>query len=224
MLLSSGCQWERKTRVRLLSPRKGVNRKDLKRCAVSQAAARAQPRSAPHERSVGFRLAGCGMAVRGGPGRMALPKQIVRGLFHWTARHPEIHIRVSSYYLARERVLIDPLLPSPGGLEWLERHGPPEYILLTNRLHSRHSARLVTAFGCTVWCHRSGLYDLEPELKACPFAAGDALPGGVRACEIGVLCPDESALLLPRVRAVAVADGVICDGHGPLSFGSGEVL
>jgi len=155
---------------------------------------------------------------------MALPKQIVRGLFHWTARHPEIHIRVSSYYLARERVLIDPLLPSPGGLEWLERHGPPEYILLTNRLHSRHSARLVTAFGCTVWCHRSGLYDLEPELKACPFAADDALPGGVRACEIGILCPDESALLLPRVRAVAVADGVIRDGNGPLSFVPDEFL
>src|SRR5438094_5138294 len=164
------------------------------------------------------------MAVRGGPGRMALPKQIVRGLFHWTARHPEIHIRVSSYYLARERVLIDPLLPSPGGLKWLERHGPPEHILLTNRLHSRHSAKLVAAFGCTVWCHRSGLYDLGPELKPRPFAAGDALPGGVRAFEIGVLCPDESALLLPRVRAVAVADGVIRDGNGPLSFVPAELL
>ena len=155
---------------------------------------------------------------------MALPKQIVRGLFHWTAMHPEIHIRVSSYYLARERVLIDPLLPSPGGLEWLERHGPPEHILLTNRLHSRHSAKLVAAFGCTVWCHRSGLHDLGPELKACSFDAGDALPGGVRSFKIGVLCPDESALLLPRVRAMAVADGVIRDGNGPLSFVPDEFL
>ena len=155
---------------------------------------------------------------------MALPKQIVRGLFHWTARHPEIHIRVSSYYLARERVLIDPLLPSPGGLEWLERNGPPEHILLTNRLHSRHSARLVAAFGCTVWCPRSGLYDVSPELKARPYAGGDKLPGGVRAFEIGVLCPDEFALLLPRVKAVAVADGVIREGNGPLSFVSDEFL
>ncbi len=155
---------------------------------------------------------------------MALPKQIVRGLFHWTARHPEIHIRVSSYYLARERVLIDPLLPSPGGLEWLERHGPPEHILLTNRLHSRHSARLVAAFGCTVWCHRSGLHDLDPELTARAFAPGDALPGGVHAFKIGILCPDESALLLPRVRAVAVADGVIRDGNGPLAFVPDELL
>jgi len=155
---------------------------------------------------------------------MALPKQIVRGLFHWTAMHPEIRVRVSSYYLARERVLIDPLLPSPGGLKWLERHGPPEHILLTNRLHFRHSAKLVAAFGCTVWCHRSGLYELDPELKARPFAAGDALPGGARAFEVGVLCPDESALLLPSVRAVAVADGVIRDGNGPLSFVPDELL
>ena len=32
------------------------------------------------------------MAVREGRGRMALPKQIVQGLFHWTARHPEIRV------------------------------------------------------------------------------------------------------------------------------------
>ena len=155
---------------------------------------------------------------------MAFPKQIVRGLYHWTAVHPDIRIRVSSYYLARERVLIDPLLPSPGGLKWLERHGPPEHILLTNRVHSRHSARLVGVFGCTVWCHRLGLYDLEPDLKAQPFVPGDALPGGARAFKIGILCPDESALLLPRFRAAAVADGVIREGNGPLSFVSDEYL
>ncbi len=155
---------------------------------------------------------------------MSLPKEIVRGLFHWTAVHPHIRIRVSSYYLAHERVLIDPLLPSPRGLEWLKRHGPPNHILLTNRLHSRHSARLVRIFGCTVWCHRSGIYDLEPELKARPFVPGDALPGGARAFKIGILCPDESALLLPRFRAAAVADGVIREGNGPLSFVSDEHL
>ena len=155
---------------------------------------------------------------------MALPKEIIRGLFHWTAVHPQIHIRVSSYYVARERILIDPLLPSPGGLKWLEQHGPPQHILLTNRLHSRHSARLVAAFGCTVWCHRLGLYDLEPDLKARPFVPGDALPGGVRPFKIGILCPDESALLVPRYRAAAVADGVVREGNGPLSFVSDEYL
>jgi hypothetical protein len=153
-----------------------------------------------------------------------LPRQIVPGLFHWNATHPEIRVRVSSYYLRRERVLIDPLLPSPGGLDWLKRHGPPEHILLTNRLHSRHSARLVAAFGCAVWCHRAGLPHLAPALEARPFAWGDELPGGTRAFPIGVLCPDESALLLPRVRAAAVADGVVRRGNGPLSFVPDELL
>lgn len=149
---------------------------------------------------------------------MALPKQIVPGLFHWTAVHPAIGIPVHSYYLARERVLIDPLLPSPGGLAWLKRHGPPKHIFLTNALHSRHSAQLVAAFGCSVWCHRSGLSNLAPELKARPFVPGDKLPGGARVFKIGILCPHESALLLPRLRAAAVADGVIRRDGGPLSF------
>src|SRR5207253_11156488 len=101
---------------------------------------------------------------------MALPKQIVRGLYHWTAVHPQIRTRVSSYYLAREHVLIDPLLPSPGGLEWLERHGPPWHIRLPNRLHFRHSATPVAAFGCTHRCYRSRLHHLQAELNARLFA------------------------------------------------------
>jgi len=148
---------------------------------------------------------------------MALPKEIAPGLFHWTATHPAIHIRVSTYYLARERVLLDPLLPSPGGLKWLEQHGPPGHIFLTNRLHSRHSARIVAAFGCQVWCHKSGLYHLAPELNARAFPVRGAV-GGITVVHIGVLCPDECALILPSVRAVAVADGVIRDASGPLSF------
>jgi len=149
---------------------------------------------------------------------MALPKEILPGLFHWTAVHPRIGVPVHSYYLARERVLIDPLLPTPGGLAWLRKHGPPKHILLTNALHSRHSAKLVDAFGCSVWCHRSGLSNLAPELGARPYVPGDRLPGGTRAFRIGTLCPHESAILLPRYKAVAVADGVIRRDKGPLAF------
>lgn len=155
---------------------------------------------------------------------MAPPKQIVPGLYHWTALHPGIRVRVSTYYLLRERILIDPLLPAPGGIAWLKRHGPPQHIFLTNRLHSRHSAKLTAAFACPVWCHRTGLYNLAPELKARPYDWGDDLPGGTRVVKIGVLCPDESALLLPSVRAAAVADGVVRRGSGPLAFVPDELL
>lgn len=154
---------------------------------------------------------------------MGAAKEIVRGLFHWTAVHPEIGVRVSSYYLAKERVLIDPLLPT-GGLAWLEEHGPPEHILLTCRLHSRHSAKIVKRFGATVWCHKRGLGHLAPELDAQGFVPGDELPGGARVVKIGAISPDESALLLPRHRAASVADGVIRDGKGPLAFVPDELL
>jgi hypothetical protein len=157
-------------------------------------------------------------------GTMGTPKEIVEGLFHWTTIHPEIRVRVSSYYLLPERVLVDPLLPSPRGLEWLAKYGPPEHILLTNRLHSRHSLQIQAAFDCAVWCPRAGLYHLDPALKARPFEAGDELPGSTRAFTIGGLCPDESALLFPRVRAVAVADGVVRQNGGPLSFVPDELL
>jgi hypothetical protein len=155
---------------------------------------------------------------------METPKEIAPGLFHWTAVHPEIGAQVHSYYLSLERVILDPLVPGPRGIEWLKKHGPPEHIILTSRLHSRHSAKLVAAFGCTVWANRKGLFHLAPALKARAFDHGDTLPGGIRAVEIGVICPDESAVVIPRGRAAAVADGVVRRGKGPLTFVSDRLL
>jgi hypothetical protein len=158
------------------------------------------------------------------PLTMPAPKEIAPGLFHWTAVHPEIGVRVHSYYLPRERVLLDPLLPGRGGAAWLEEHGPPEHIILTCRLHARHSAKLVAAFGCAVWVNRKGLAHLDRALAARPFDDGDRLPGRIHAVTIGALSPDESALVIPRVRAAAVADGVIRRGNGALTFVPDELL
>src|SRR5258708_5514930 len=155
---------------------------------------------------------------------MGTPKEIAPGLFHWTAVHPEIGVKVHAYYLSAERVLVDPLLPGREGMGWLKRHGPPEHIILTNRLHSRHTAKLVAEFGCTVWANRKGLFHLAPALKARPFDDGDTLPGGIRAVEIAVLCPDESAGGISNARAPAVADGVVRPGNGPLTFVFDQLL
>ncbi len=152
------------------------------------------------------------------------PEEIAPGLFHWSAVHPVIGIRVHSYFVVEGRVLLDPLLPETKGAEWLRKHGPPEHIVLTNRLHSRHSEKIVADFGCTVWANRKGLSHVSPVLKARPYDGGDTLPGGIRAVEIGVLCPDESALLIASVHAAAVADGVVRRGNGPLTFVPDDLL
>jgi hypothetical protein len=134
--------------------------------------------------------------------------EIAPGLWHWTARRERIGADVSSYYLERERVLIDPMIP-PDGLEWFETRGAPEHAILTNRHHDRDAWRLRDAFGCTVHCIRNGLYELEGRGSVEAFEFGEELPGEVFAREVDAICPDETALHIPRHRALACADGVV---------------
>jgi hypothetical protein len=145
-------------------------------------------------------------------------RELTAGLWHWTARHPHIHVDVSSYYVAGPRVLIDPLIPAEG-LEWFEAHGEPAHVLLTNRHHDRHAWELREAFGCTVHCIRNGLHELDCHGPVAPFDFGDELPGGITAYEVGVICPDETALHISSHDALACADGVVrSSGDGGLGF------
>jgi glyoxylase-like metal-dependent hydrolase (beta-lactamase superfamily II) len=145
-------------------------------------------------------------------------QELAPGLWHWTARHPHINQDVSSYYLARERVLIDPQIPA-AGLDWFDQYGAPTDIVLSNRHHDRDSWRLRERFGCAVRCVRNGMYELEGRGQAEPFDFGDELPGGIEVYEVDAICPDETALYIPAHRALACADGVVRQaGGGPLAF------
>jgi hypothetical protein len=95
------------------------------------------------------------------------------------------------------------------GLEWLDEHGPPEHVLLTNRHHDRDAWKLRDAFGCSVHCISNGVYEIEARGPVDAFEFGDELPGGVVVEEVDAICPDETALYVPAHRALAVADGVV---------------
>jgi hypothetical protein len=135
-------------------------------------------------------------------------EEIVPGVWHWTARHEHIGADVSSYYLPAERVVLDPMIP-PEGIEWFEKHGTPEHVLLTNRHHDRHAWRLHERYGCTVHCVRNGLHELEGRGPVEPFDFGDELPGGAVVYEVDAICPDETALHFLAHRALACADGLV---------------
>jgi glyoxylase-like metal-dependent hydrolase (beta-lactamase superfamily II) len=139
-------------------------------------------------------------------------EEIAPGLWHWTRKHPHIGVPVSSYYLASERVLIDPMVPEEG-IAWLEEQGPPEHILLSNRHHDRDAWEIREAFGSTVHCVRNGIHELEGRGPVEAFDFGDELPGGATAHEIDAICPDETALHLARHRALVCADGVVHYGE-----------
>jgi len=143
-------------------------------------------------------------------------EEITTGVWHWTARHPKIGIEVSSYFVTEPGVLLDPLVP-PEGIASLEELGPPREILLTNRHHYRDCEKLVERFGCPVRAPRVGMHEFSEGEPVEPYDFGERVAGGaVTVHEVGSLCPDESALHIPGVSALAVADGVV--RYGELAF------
>ena len=145
-------------------------------------------------------------------------QEIAPGIWHWTGVHPRIEIEVHSYYLPAERILFDPIAP-PEGLDWFAEHGPPTDVLLTNRHHYRSSRLFAERFGVTVRAVREGLHEFSADQRVEPFDFGDELPGGILACEVGAICPDETAFHVPARDALAVADGAVrWEPGGPLVF------
>jgi hypothetical protein len=144
-------------------------------------------------------------------------QEILPGIFHWTRAHPKIKIHVSSYFLAPERVLIDPLIPDEG-LEWFTDRAP-ENIYLSIRHHYRQCGEFADRFGCEVWCVEQGLHEFTHGEVIRGFQFGDTLPGDIQAVEIGSICPDEGALYIGREGGcVVLADGCIRMKDGPLQF------
>ena len=128
-------------------------------------------------------------------------KEVLPGIWHWTAPNASIGGKdVSSYYLAEERVVLDPMTP-PERPDWFQ----PEHAILTCRHHSRAAWDL----GLVPLVVEQGAHELEGRGAFGTYAWGDELPGGIVACEVGALSPDETALYLPRHRALAIGDGVV---------------
>jgi hypothetical protein len=140
-------------------------------------------------------------------------REILPGLFHWTARHPRIGIDVSSYWVEDGGVLLDPLVPPDVGLDWFaSRSAGPSAIVLSNRHHYRQSDVFAERFGCPVRCVSAGLHEFTHGERVDAFQFGDRLPGGLVAVEIDALCPDETALYSPSKRWIEFADGIVRGG------------
>jgi hypothetical protein len=143
-------------------------------------------------------------------------EEIAPGLFDWTAFHEGIGMTVHSHFLAGAGVAIDPM-PADRELP-----APPRLAVLTNRHHLRHAAEL----GCPIRCHEAGLHEFEGRgVEVEGFAFGDELAPGVRALEVGVLTPEETALHLAAGDGfLAFADALVRDHDGELAFVSDYLL
>jgi len=138
-------------------------------------------------------------------------EEIRPGLLHWTAFRDTIGADVHSYLHTPSGTLLDPMEP----LQGVNAVPRVERIVLTNRHHYRHSDRFREAFGCPVLCHEAGLHEF-PDGGVEGFSWGDELAPGVTALEVGVLCPEETAVHVGD--ALAFADSIIRGRHGELGF------
>lgn len=147
-------------------------------------------------------------------------QEILPGIYHWTTFHKGIGATVHSYLIAARQpaVLIDPRVPE-GGLKEIKRLAKPQHILLTNRLHYRHSGRFARAFHAKIHAHQAGRKAFGPKRhRVHLFEHGAKLPGGIQALKVGALCPEETAFLIPLHGGIlSLGDAVIREGHS-LSF------
>jgi hypothetical protein len=134
--------------------------------------------------------------------------EVIPGINHWQARHPNIGADVSSYLLTGTGTVIDPLLPE--GEEVSSLGHRIERVVLTCRHHTRSAAD----FGVPILVHRSGLHEFEgADLDVVGYDTGHVLLPGVRVLPFGRICPDDAVL------KIDLGPGVLAFGDGLLNYG-----
>lgn len=134
--------------------------------------------------------------------------EVIPGILHWKAKHPNIGVDVSSYLLVDAGIVLDPILPEGEGPDWIGHD--IEKVVLT----CRHHGRSASDFGVPVLVHRSGLHEFEGSgVDVQPYDTGDELAPGVRVLPFGRICPDDAVL------HIALGPGVLAFGDGILNYG-----
>ena len=136
--------------------------------------------------------------------------EIAPGIHHWTAKHPNIKMDVSSYWLTGPKVLLDPL-SVPGDVDAVEE------IVLSNRHHKREAFEAAERFGASVRVPRVGLDEFGDDQPVEPYDFEEPFAdGAITAYQVTEYWPDDCALHIPSVSALAIADTVI--NYGGLRF------
>jgi glyoxylase-like metal-dependent hydrolase (beta-lactamase superfamily II) len=138
-------------------------------------------------------------------------KEIAPGLFHWTALHPKLGFPVSSYFVQDSGTLLDPMVPADG-LGWFHEHDHrPESIVLSNRHHDRQAKEFCDAFALApVHVPEPGLHEFaDKDLEVSSYAAGEEVVSGIVVHEVGAIAPDDMALEIRSVGALAMADALV---------------
>ncbi len=134
-------------------------------------------------------------------------EEIAPGIKHWTAEHPKIGMDVSSYWLPSLGVLLDPLAV-PAEVDHVDE------IILVNRHHLRDALDARERLGATIRAPRAGAHEFDDGAPVDFYDFGEGLAGGaITPHQVTELWPDDSALHIPSLNALAIADTVVNFGE-----------
>lgn len=138
--------------------------------------------------------------------------EVLPGVFHWRALHPNIKMEVDCHFVAGSGTAIDPLLPAEG-IEWFDGRDV-QRVVLSNRHHLRHAPELAERFGCPILCHEAGLHEFADGPEVGGFAFGDRIAADVVALEMDAICPEDTVLRIEAGGgALLFADSLIHYGE-----------
>jgi len=155
------------------------------------------------------------------PGSRGPMQELLPGLYHWYAVHPNHGSQVSCHHVEGSGTTFDALLPAEG-IEWFDDHRP-QRVVLSTRHHLRDVEKLAERFDCPILAHRDGLHEFEDGPDVQGFDFGDRLAGDVRALEMNSISPDDTVMHIEVAEGVLLfADSVV--NQGEIGFVSDKLI
>ena len=148
-------------------------------------------------------------------------REVAPGVLQWSVHHPEKGIDFNGTLVldAGGNVAVDPPELDARRLDLVWERGGVAHVVITNRHHERHAARLVERTRARTWAPALDAEGLGLRVDE-TFRDGAELPAGLRAIAIRhSKSPGETALLLPRDGGTLIlGDALIGRPPGRLSL------
>ncbi len=148
-------------------------------------------------------------------------KQLLPGIWQWSWFSEEKQLNFNGLFLSvgDHKILIDPPPMAAEDLTFVRKNGPVDYILLTNRDHTREGATAQSELRSQLWVPDADAsqMDVKPTKT---FKDGELLPGGIWVIQLrDQKSPGESALFLQQGKGILiVGDALIGKPEGALSL------
>ena len=150
-------------------------------------------------------------------------KTLLPGIWQWSWFSEEKQLDFNGLFLTigEHKILVDPPLMTAEEKSFIQRHGPVDYIIVTNRDHAREAAACQVEFACRLYAPVAD----APQMDVKPthtYKDGELLPGGIWVIQLkDQKSPGESALFIQQGQGQG--RGVLIVGDALIGKPAGRV-